>query len=142
MYKFEKIDNDTYKLIINDKEYTFKRTIDIAKELQSIDMYTTYYLADFLADRGETLDNTKLRVEIKKGNQTIVDESNLNAVKEQARNLAYYDILNKIFKKTIGFNYLDLLKEINIDTSDSKGIEQFVTDFTQVLLNGINDNTP
>ena len=97
MYKFEKINEDTYKLITDTKEFTFTRTVDIARELQSVDMYTTFYVAQFLAERGETLDNTRLRVERHEGNKTIVDESGLEAVKKEARNLAYYDIINKLF---------------------------------------------
>lgn len=142
MYKFEKINNDTYKLIINNKEFTFTRTIDLVKELQSVDLYTTYYVAEFLADRGETLEDTKLRIERKLNGQTIVDESNLNAIKEQAKNIAYYEILNKIFKKTFGLDYLELLKETGINANDTKAVSEFVADITNIFIKGIEDNTP
>lgn len=140
MYKFEKIDEDNYKLIINDKEFTFTRTIDLARELQSVDMYTTYYVAEFLADRGETLDNTKLRIERKENGKTIIDESNLEALKKQASSLAYYEILNRIFKKTFNIDFMTLLKETGI--TDTNEIGRFTADITKIFVNGLEDNTP
>ena len=140
--KFEKINEDTFKLIANDKEFVFTRTVDLAKELQSVDMYTTAYVAEFLAERGETLDNTKLRVERKVNGQTIVDESNIEALKKQAQNLAYYDVINKIFKKIFGKGYMDQLKEIGIKADNVEEVSKFTSELTQILMNGIDDNTP
>ncbi len=142
MYKFEKINDDTYKLITDTKEFTFTRTVDIARELQSVDMYTTFYVAQFLAERGETLDNTSLRVERKEGNQTIVDESGLEAIKKEARNLAYYDIINKLFKKIFGKGYMEQLTDIGINLTDTDTVSKFVGDLTRILTNGLDDNTP
>lgn len=142
MYKFEKINEDTYKLITDTNEFTFNRVIDIVRELQSVDMYTTYYVAEFLASRGETLENTKLRVERKENGKTIVDDSNLKALEEKARNSAYYDVLNNVFRKTLGMDYIKTLEALNISSSDVKGVENFVTEFTQILVNGMSDNTP
>lgn len=142
MYKFEKINDDTYKLITDTKEFTFTRTVDIARELQSVDMYTTFYVAQFLAERGETLDNTSLRVERKEGNKIIVDESGLEAIKKEARNLAYYDIINKLFKKIFGKGYMEQLTDIGINLTDTDAVSKFVGELTKVLTNGIDDNTP
>ena len=63
MYKFEKISEDEYKLITDKKEYTINRNIDLVKEMQSVDLYSTMIVADFLAERGETYENTKGPVE-------------------------------------------------------------------------------
>lgn len=142
MYKFEKINEDTYKLVTDTEEITFNRVIDIVKELQSVDMYTTYYVAEFLAERGETLENTKLRVERKENGKTIVDDSNLKALEEKARNSAYYDILNRVFRKTLGKDYLGTLQLLNINSADVEGVRKFVEEFTNILVKGINDNTP
>jgi hypothetical protein len=142
MYKFEKINEDTYKLTTDTKEFTFTRTVDIARELQSVDMYTTFYVAQFLAERGETLDNTSLRVERHEGNKTIVDESGLEAVKKEARNLAYYDIINKLFNKIFGKGYMELLTEIGIDLNNQDAVGKFVGELTRILTAGLDDNTP
>lgn len=142
MYRFEKINEDTYKLITEDNEFTFTRTIDLVRELQRVDMYTTSYMADMLAERNETFENTKLIVKRQEGNKTIVDESNLNKLKEQAKNLATYDVMNNIFNKICGTGYLQLIKALKIDVKNTNEVQKFVSEFTSVLINGIKDNTP
>ena len=142
MYKFEKINEDTYKLITSKKEFTFTRTIDLIKELQSRDIETTMVLADILAERGETFENTKLKVERKVGNQTIIDETNFNEVKKQAQNIAYYNILNRVFKKIFGIEYIQLINEVEIDPADIPEMTKFITELTNVLVYGIKEDTP
>ena len=142
MYKFEKINEDTYKLITDTKEFTFTRTVDIAKEMQSIDMYATYRVAEFLAERGETFDNTKLRVERHEGNKTIVDESGLEAVKKEARNMAYYDAMDQIFKKSFGKGYLETIVDIGLNPNNQDEVRKFAEKLAEILANGMSDNTP
>lgn len=142
MYKFEKINEDTYKLITDEKEFTFTRTVDLAKELQKLDLYTTSYLVDMLAERGETIDNTKLRIEKKVDGKIIVDESNLNFLKQKAKDLAFMDILDKITKKIFGIDFITTLSTINVDETDTKGIENFTADLGTILVKGMSDNSP
>lgn len=139
MYKFEKVSEDEYKLITDKKEYTINRNIDLVKEMQSVDLYSTMIVADFLAERGETYENTKLRVTRHEGNKTIIDESNLKKLEDTARNQAYYDVLNKIFNKTCGMGYIEVLKECEITKNED--IEKFVSEFTNIITKG-NDDTP
>lgn len=142
MYKFEKINEDTYKLITDEKEFTFTRTVDLAKELQKLDLYTTSYLVDMLAERGETIDNTKLRIEKKVDGKIIVDESNLNFLKQKAKDLAFMDVLDKITKKIFGIDFITTLSTINVDETDTKGIENFTADLGTILVKGMSDNSP
>lgn len=145
MYKFEKINEDEYKLTTDKGEHRIIRDINVVKEAQSIDMYSTIIVAEFLAERGETYDNTKLRVTTKINDngviKEIVDESNLKRLEEQAKNQAYYDVMNKIFKKTCNVGYIEIIKECGIDTNDTVGVEKFVTEFTEIITRGI-DDTP
>lgn len=142
MYKFEKINEDTYKLITDEKEFIFTRTVDLAKELQKVDLYTTSYLADMLAARGETFENTTLKVERIEGNKIIVDESNFNMMKQEARKLAYYDVMNLVFKKIFRKDYIEMLMDLKIDLEDLNEVEKFVTELTQILVNGMKENSP
>lgn len=142
MYKFEKINEDTYKLITDEKEFTFTRTVDLAKELQKLDLYTTSYLVDMLAERGETIENTKLRIEKKVDGKIIVDESNLNFLKQKAKDLAFMDVLDKITKKIFGIDFITTLSTINVDETDTKGIENFTADLGTILVKGMSDNSP
>lgn len=141
MYQFKKINDDEYKLITDNNEYTIKRNIDLAKEIQSVDLIATTIVAEFLAERGETYENTKLRTTIQDNNKTTIDESNLKRLEERARNQAYYDVMNKIFKKTTGLGYMDTIKEAGISYTDLDGVGKFVNEFTGIILNGI-DDTP
>ena len=142
MYQFKKINEDEYILVSNDKEFPFKRTVDIAKEMQSIDMLTTIKVADFLAERGETYDNTSLRVERKEGNQTIIDESNLRKLEEKANTLATDEVINKIYKKLFGKGAIALAKEVGIDITNKKEVEKFSFDIAQVVTYGLDEDTP
>lgn len=142
MYKFEKISDDEYKLVTDSKEHLLIRNIDLTKEIQSVDLYSTMIVADFLAERGETYDNTKLRVTRKINDngtlKEIVDESNLKRLEEKARNQAYYEVLDRVFNKTCGVGYLDIIKECGI--TDNEGVEKFVKEFTEVITQGIDDS--
>ena len=141
MYQFKKVNEDKYILITDHNEYEINRTIDLAKEIQSVDLIATTIVAELLAERGETYENTKLRVTIQDENKTIVDESNLKRLEERARNQAYYDVMNKIFKKTTGLGYMEIIKEAGISYTDLDGVGKFVNDFTGIILNG-QDDTP
>lgn len=141
MYQFKKINDDEYVLISNNKEFPFKRTVDIAKEMQSIDMITTVKVAEFLAERGETYDNTKLRVERIEGNNTIIDESNLRMIEKKAKDIATTEVLNKVYKRLFNKSIAEMLKELDI-TDKTEEIKNFSAELTKVLIYGIDDNTP
>ena len=138
MYQITKINEDTYKLEGNGKEYQFTRTVDLMAMFQSIDLKTTIKLADVLAERGETLDTTKLRVERTNGNETTIDESNLNMIRDSIKAQVTSEIIADIFKKAIGKDILTVIQELNIANED---IEPFTQALTKVLLSG-QDDTP
>lgn len=142
MYKFEKINEDTYKLITDEKEFIFTRTVDLAKELQKVDLYATSYMADMLAARGETFENTTLKVERIEGNKTIVDETNFKKMEEKARNLANYDVISSVFKKIFGKDYLTMLTEAKIDINNLDEVNKFVGDIMQIVVNGMTEKSP
>lgn len=138
MYQFKKINEDEYKLISGDKEFTFTRTVDLAKEMQSVDLLVTIKLADLLAGRGETFDNTKLRIERKEGNQTIVDESNLRMIESKLKEQAYDEIALNLIKKAFNMDVTTLVKELGLKIEETS---KFCEDFFKVLAKGI-DDTP
>lgn len=138
MYQITKINEDTYKLEGNGKEYQFTRTVDLMAMFQSIDLKTTIKLADVLSERGETLDTTKLRVERTNGNETTIDESNLNMIRDSIKAQVTSEIIAEIFKKAIGKDILTIIQELNIANEE---IEPFTQALTKVLLSG-QDDTP
>lgn len=140
MYQFKKINDDEYKLISGDKEFTFTRTVDVVRKLQSIDMVATVKVVDILAERGETYENTKLRIERKEGNETIVDESNLRRIETEARKQASIEVVSDLIEKIFGRKLTDLILELGM--ADEKDGENFITDIMNILLNGLPEDTP
>ena len=139
MYQFKKKSDDEYILECNGKEYPFTRTIDIAREMQSVDLETTFIVSEFLAERGETYENTKLVITRQVGNKTIVDESNLKRLEQSAHNQAYFEVLDSIFKKTIKLSYINTMQEIGAKTEED--VNKFISEFANLIVHGI-DDTP
>lgn len=139
MYKFERIDEDKFKIVGKDKEYTFTRVVELAKELQSIDLKKTIKLIEFLAERGETLETTKLRVTRQEGNKTIVDESNLEAIKKAFEPEITMEIINNITQKQTGLKMQDIISELGIEINEA---EQFGRDYIKALSSGVTEETP
>ena len=142
MYQFKKVNDDEYILVVDNKEYPFKRTVDLAKKYQSIDLEATYIVSEFLAERGETLDNTKLRVTREENGQTIVDESNLKALEKKANTMATNKVLDDVFEKLIGMKYIETLLAVGIDMTKEENVTKFLTEFFEIITNGMPDNTP
>lgn len=138
MYKFVRINDDEFKLI-GAKEFTFTRTVDLAKKLQSTDIRKTEKLIEYLAARGETIGNTKLRIERKEGNKTYIDESNLEAIKKAYEQEVTIEIIDDIVKAQIGIGFEQLLMELKIEKDEG---EQFGKDFFTALANGVEEDTP
>ena len=138
MYKFIRINEDEFQ-IIGAKTFTFTRTVDLAKKLQSTDIRKTEKLIEYLAERGETIGNTKLRIERKEGNKTYIDESNLEAIKKAYEQEVTIEIIDDIVKAQIGIGFEQLLMELKIEKDEG---EQFGKDFFTALANGVEEDTP
>lgn len=139
MYQFKKINDDKYKLITDNSEYEINRTVDLAREIQSVDLRATTIVAEFLAERGETYENTKLVVTRQEGDKTFVDESNLKRLEQSAHNQAYFEVLDSIFKKTIKLSYINTMQEIGAKTEED--VNKFISEFANLIIHGI-DDTP
>ena len=138
MYKFIRINEDEFQ-IIGAKTFTFTRTVDLARRLQSTDIRKTEKLIEYLAERGETIGNTKLRIERKEGNKTYIDESNLEAIKKAYEQEVTIEIIDDIVKAQIGIGFEQLLMELKIEKDEG---EQFGKDFFTALANGVEEDTP
>ena len=104
-----------------------------------MDLKKTVKLIEFLADRGETIETTKLRIERKNGNETIIDESNLEAIKKTFEQPIMSEILDNVLKNQIGLTMAELITEIKLDKSEA---ERFGTELGSALIYGIKEETP
>lgn len=139
MYKFERINDDKFKVIGTGKEFEFTRVVEIAKELQSMDIKKTIKLIEFLAERGETIETTKLRVQRQEGNKTIIDESNLEAIKKEFEKPIMTEIIDNILKKQINRNMEQFISELGVEINEAA---TFGRDFVFALVNGVSEDTP
>ena len=137
MYKFTKLNEDEFKLEYNQRTMKFKRTVETAQRIQSIDRA----VAD-LSKQGYTMANNPYIVTRKVGNKEIVDESNWNYIVEKKKEEATILILDEIFVKLLNFHMNDLFIDMGIDLNTAteeqlETIEKFETDFILILTQGI-----
>ena len=138
MYQFKKINDDEYILISKDKQFPFKRTVELAKMIQDVDLKSTIKLAEVLAERGETMENTRLRVERKSGNETIIDESNLRMIQNKLKEIAITEMLEEVYQKLFNKSILELLSELELNDDEAK---KFSSELLNILIKG-QDNSP
>jgi hypothetical protein len=142
MYKFTKLNEDEFKLEYNQRTMKFKRTVETAQRIQSIDSEAFMMAVADLSKQGYTMANNPYIVTRKVGNKEIVDESNWNYIVEKKKEEATILILDEIFVKLLNFHMNDLFIDMGIDLNTAteeqlETIEKFETDFILILTQGI-----
>ena len=142
MYKFSRVNEDEFKLEYNNRSITFKRDVETAKKIQSIDSEAFMMAIADLSKQGYTVANNPYIVKRKVGNKEIVDESNWNYIVDKKREEATVLIMDELFVKLLNFHMNDLFIDmgINVDTATEEQmnfIEQFETDFILIITQGI-----
>lgn len=142
MYKFSRVNEDEFKLEYNNRSITFKRDVETAKKIQSIDSEAFMMAIADLSKQGYTIANNPYIVKRKVGNKEIVDESNWNYIVDKKREEATVLIMDELFVKLLNFHMNDLFIDmgINVDTATEEQmnfIEQFETDFILIITQGI-----
>lgn len=141
MYKFTKINEDEFKLEYNQRAITFKRTVETAQRIQSIDSEAFMLAIADLSKQGYTMANNPYIVTRKVGNKEIVDESNWNYIIGKKKEEATVLILDEIFVKLLNSHMNDLFIDMGIDLNSATEeqlnlIEKFETDFILILTQG------
>lgn len=140
MYKFSKIDEDSYLLEYKDKKIKFERDVEIASRIQSIDSEAMMLALADLSKQGYTMQKNPYIVTRKEGNKEIVDESNWNYIIDRKKEEASTLIIDELFVKCLNFHLVDLLIDMGIDVNneeDLKVVTEFETDFILIMTQGI-----
>lgn len=140
-YEFIKIDLDTYKLVYTNKEkkevsIEFKRTIEMAKELNGITMRARINLATKLSEMGLTKEDLIIKTEIGNG-KTIYNEANYKILEDEAIQEQSLLTTNQIIEDCFNMNIQELFEDMGIDTNESNVSETLanqITLFTQKFL--------
>ena len=139
MYKFTRISEDEFQLEYKDRKIKFKRDVETAKRIQSIDSEAFMLAMADLSKMGYTLQNNPYIITKKIGNKEIVDESNWNYVVEKKKEEATVLIVDELFVKLLNFHMTDLFLDMGIDVNiatpeEMKIVEQFQTDLILILI--------
>ena len=134
MYKFKKIDKDTFELEYNGVTHTITNDLEKVVQLQQVDFEARVLLNKKLKEQNATLDD--LQYERKEGNKTIVDDSQLQLLLEECKKEAIYNKLKKIIKDTTNLDLLQIAKELGEDE-----FQKFVSEFV-INMSGEGEKTP
>lgn len=141
MYKFIKVNEDEFKLEYEKRTINFKRDIETAQRIQSIDSEAFMMALADLSKQGYTMQNNPYIVTRKEGNKEIVDESNWNYIIDRKKEEATVLIMDELFVKCLNFHMKDLFEDmgINLDTATDKDlniITEFETEFILIMTQG------
>lgn len=142
MYKFSKTENeDEFQLNYKDKTIKFKRDVETAKRIQSIDSEAFMMAIADLSKQGYTMANNPYIVTRKVGNKEIVDESNWNYVVDKKKEEATVLIMDELFVKCLNLHMNDLFYDmgINLNTATEEQlntIAEFETEFILIMTQG------
>jgi hypothetical protein len=142
MYRFKKLDNnDEYLLIADDKQIKFKRVVEDAKKLESINALATMKAIEYVAKQGYTMDNNPYIVERKENGKIIRDESNWNYIINVMKEQATGEIIQDIIKDKLQMDLETLLtKVLKADINNEEDIKEktfnFMKDFMYIIKNG------
>lgn len=134
MYKFKKIDKDTFELEYNGVTHTITNDLEKVVQLQQVDFEARVLLNKKLKEQNATLED--LQYERKEGNKTIVDDSQLQLLLEECKKEAIYNKLKKIIKDTTDLDLLQIAKELGEDE-----FQKFVSEFV-INMSGEGEKTP
>ena len=134
MYKFKKIDKDTFELEYNGVTHTITNDLEKVVQLQQVDFEARVLLNKKLKEQNATLDD--LQYERKEGNKTIIDDSQLQLLLEECKKEAIYNKLKKIIKDTTNLDLLQIAKELGEDE-----FQKFVSEFV-INMSGEGEKTP
>lgn len=141
MYKFSKLNEDEFRLEYKDKTINFKRDVETAQRIQSIDSEAMMLALADLSKQGYTMQNNPYIVTRKVGNKEIVDESNWNYIIDRKKEEATVLIMDELFVKCLNYHMNDLFYDmgINLDTATDEElniITEFETEFILIMTQG------
>lgn len=134
-YEFKKITIDEFELHYTKKDGTkvvipFKRTIELAKRLQSLDAEARFNMLSYLKSIGKTKND--LIVEKTNPDGTItVDESSYKEFEAKFMEEEGFRLANEIFELVLGKKMLDLLADMGFEDDGSSFV--FATKFRMIL---------
>lgn len=138
-YEFKTIGLDQFELhydkeeegIIEHKIIPFKRTIELAKQMQSLDATARFNMLNYLNSIGKT--KKDLIVERKTPDGKIeIDESNYREFEESFLREERFRLANQVYESILGMDLLTTLQEVGLD--NEKDALLFSTKLRMILM--------
>lgn len=143
-YEIKPIDTDNFELhyITKDNQSVvipFKRTVELAVKLQSVDSNARFKMYEYLTSIGKS--KKDLIVERKNGDGTItVDETNYREFEANFLLQEQYKVATEIFKDLLGRTVEELVIDMNLSSEESY---LFSSKLREILINGVSkDDIP
>lgn len=143
-YEIKPIDTDTFELhyIKRDNQSVvipFKRTVELAVKLQSVDSNARFKMYEYLTSIGKS--KKDLIVERKNGDGTIsVDETNYREFEANFLLQEQYKVATEIFKDLLGRTVEEIVLDMNLSSEEAF---LFSSKLREILLKGVSkDNIP
>jgi hypothetical protein len=128
-YKFERLSEDNYKLTYKDKEFTFKSSVKIISELQSLIVSARKIMITELAKNGSSI--KELTKEVKENGKTYYDNSNAKELEKVYQEEATMNYFNNKSVELFNMELQDLFNDIGLEEANE--IQQFTTELVQCL---------
>ena len=144
-YDFKAIDTDSFELqydketkdaegnVIKERKIIpFKRTIALAKRLQSLDAEARFKMLTTLNEMGKTKQD--LTIERVENGKKVIDETNYREFENQFLLEERYKMTDTIFKDCLGMTLIDTIQELGLEKKDDALI--FATKLREILTGG------
>lgn len=143
-YEIKAIDTDNFELHYINKDnqsvvIPFKRTVELAVKLQSVDSNARFKMYEYLTKMGKT--KKDLIVEHTNPDGTItVDESNYREFEANFLLQEQYKVATEVFKELLGRTVEELVIDMNLESEESY---LFSSKLREILIKGVSkDNIP
>lgn len=143
-YEIKPIDTDNFELRYINKDnqsvvIPFKRTVELAVKLQSVDSNARFKMYEYLTSIGKS--KKDLILERKNGDGTItVDETNYREFEANFLLQEQYKVATEIFKELLGKTVEELVIDMNLSSEESY---LFSSKLREILIKGVSkDDIP
>lgn len=143
-YEIKPIDTDNFELHYINKDnqsvvIPFKRTVELAVKLQSVDSNARFKMYEYLTSIGKS--KKDLILERKNGDgTTTVDETNYREFEANFLLQEQYKVATEIFKELLGRTVEELVIDMNLSSEESY---LFSSKLREILIKGVSkDDIP
>ncbi len=129
-YEFISVDEDTTKLKYGEKEFEIKKDVRLIHDLQEINSKARKKMIFDLAKEGLTLKN--LTIEVKEGNKTFYDNSNINELEQTYIQEQTLEMFSEIAKRFTGMELAELMVDIGLESEGE--VSRFAEELTSAIV--------